>query len=364
MRKPPLSIIKAVVASLRPRNSPNTSSSPWMSSSRSCGKVAMSCVLRNVLVDEFVEQHAGNHVEGLEYAFALVANRGEGRRLHLAVVEKKFHVFHGRGVGQVALVVLQNVRDFVQVELEALEIVREVLKTLNVLGHFLVLRIGDEHNAVHAAQHELSGGVVNDLARDGVELELRLEALDRHGLDGEEVEEERAVGAGGQRDEFALVAGGGLDVVVNLHEVGRLAAHCRAVIDDFDLQFFCGLIDDGHRFSSYFFRSNSAASAASCAVGKASATRPKAAKKMAFTRKIFHGTLPTVKFRLFNSPMRSSFVHWLTFEKIWGRNAASVSPFNSAGMRLATIRPSGSAMSAPATPSNAAARDTISFGVA
>src|SRR6185369_975852 len=106
MRKPPLSIISAVVASLRPRNSPNTSSSPWMSSSRSCGKVAMSCVLRNVLVNEFVEQHARNHVERFENAFALVGDRSEGGRLHFAVVEQKLHVFDRRRVGQVALVVL------------------------------------------------------------------------------------------------------------------------------------------------------------------------------------------------------------------------------------------------------------------
>jgi hypothetical protein len=55
-------------------------------------------------------------------------------------------------------------------------------------------------------------------------------------------------------------------------------------------------------------------------------------------------------------------VEWLTLEKICGRNAASVSPFISVGIRLATINPSGKAMSAPATPSNPAARDTISFG--
>ena len=85
---------------------------------------------------------------------------------------------------------------------------------------------------------------------------------------------------------------------------------------------------------------------------------------MAFTRKIFHGTFPTVKLRLFSSPRRNSLVQWLTLEKICGRNAASVSPFISAGMRLATIKPSGRAMSAPATPSNPAARETISFGEA
>ena len=85
---------------------------------------------------------------------------------------------------------------------------------------------------------------------------------------------------------------------------------------------------------------------------------------MAFTRKIFQGTLPTVKFRLFSSPMRNSLVHWLTLPKICGRNAARVSPFISAASWLATINPSGNAISAPATPSRAAARDTTSFGVA
>ena len=62
--------------------------------------------------------------------------------------------------------------------------------------------------------------------------------------------------------------------------------------------------------------------------------------------------------------MRSSLVHWLTLPKIWGRNAASVSPLRSGERRLATISPSGKAISAPATPSSAAARETTSLGVA
>src|SRR5438067_2101012 len=149
---------------------------------------------------------------------------------------------------------------------------------------------------------------------------------------------------------------------MDLDEIGRLAAHCRAVIDDFYLQLFGCLIDDSHIYFGLW--SNSAARAASCAVGNACPARPKAAKKIAFTRKIFHGMLPTVKFRLFNSPMRSSLVHWLTLPKICGRKAASVSPFRSAESWLATIRPSGKAMSAPATPSRTAARATTSLGVA
>src|SRR6185295_8748831 len=85
------------------------------------------------------------------------------------------------------------------------------------------------------------------LARHGVKLELGLETLDGHGLDGQKVEEQRAVGTGGQRNELALVALRGLDVLVNLYEVCGLAAHGRTVIYDFDLQFSGSLIDDGHK---------------------------------------------------------------------------------------------------------------------
>ena len=143
----------------------------------------------------------------------------------------------GRDVGQIALVVLQHVGNFVEVELERLQIVHEILKALDVLRHFFELRIGDEHDAVHAAQHELAGGVVNHLAGHGVELELGLEPPDGHRFNRQKVEEQRAVRAGRQRDELAFVAGGGLDVIMDLNQVRGLAAHCRAVIDDFNLQF-------------------------------------------------------------------------------------------------------------------------------
>src|SRR6187455_2347472 len=110
--------------------------------------------------------------------------------------------------------------------------------------------------------------------------------------------------------------------------------------------------------------SNSAAKAANWAVGSGSPAFPKAAKKIAFTRKIFQGTLPTVKLRLLRSPMRSSLVVWLTFPKIWGRNAAKVSAFRLFDNLLATSRPSGNAINAPSTPSRDEVRDTISLGVA
>ena len=71
-----------------------------------------------------------------------------------------------------------------------------------------------------------------------------------------------------------------------------------------------------------------------------------------------------MKLKLFSAPIRSSLVLWLTRSKICGRNAASVSALNSAGTWLATIKPSGKATNAPATPGSSIARSTISFGVA
>src|ERR1035441_2248722 len=90
MRKPPLSMISAVVASLFSSKSRNSRSSRPMSSSISCGKEAMSCVLRSCLADIFVQQNAGDHVERLEDAFALVRRRAEGRDLDVAVVQDEF----------------------------------------------------------------------------------------------------------------------------------------------------------------------------------------------------------------------------------------------------------------------------------
>jgi len=39
-----------------------------------------------------------------------------------------------------------------------------VFEGLEILFHFVVLRIGDEHDAIHAAEHDLAGGVVDHLA--------------------------------------------------------------------------------------------------------------------------------------------------------------------------------------------------------
>ncbi len=133
-----------------------------------------------------------------------------------------------------------------EVEFQGPEIIFEVGEALDVLRHLVVLRVGDEDDAVHPAQHQLAGGVVNDLAGDGIELELGLEAFDGHGLDGQKVEEQGAVRTGGERNQLAFVASRSLHMIMHLHEIGRLAAHGRPVVDDLDLEFFGCLIDDCH----------------------------------------------------------------------------------------------------------------------
>src|SRR5262245_33991702 len=88
---PPLSMTRAVVASVCLRNSPSASSITLMSASLRGGNVVIisRSVLRSVLVDELGKQRARNGVQGFENAAAIVGCRGKRGHLHLAAVEKK-----------------------------------------------------------------------------------------------------------------------------------------------------------------------------------------------------------------------------------------------------------------------------------
>src|SRR5438445_7383135 len=72
MRKPPLSMTRAEVASLLTSRSSSKASIRRMSSSINWGRVGISGGSASALVDELVEQHAGNHVERFKDAFAFV----------------------------------------------------------------------------------------------------------------------------------------------------------------------------------------------------------------------------------------------------------------------------------------------------
>src|SRR5204862_5199162 len=120
----------------------------------------------------------------------------------------------------------------------------EVLQRLEIRVQREVLAVGDEDDAVGALQHELTGGVVVDLSRHGVELQLGAHAANLAEVEGEEVEEESAVGLGGERQHLALVVRG--QRVVDELQVGRLPAQTGTVIDDLRGDLFGGVVEEDH----------------------------------------------------------------------------------------------------------------------
>ena len=80
--------------------------------------------------------------------------------------------------------------------MEAFEVFLEVGEAVDVFLHFFVLGIGDEDEAIDAAEDELAGSVIDDLAGNGIELEFGFETFDGNGFYGEEVEEKGSIGAG------------------------------------------------------------------------------------------------------------------------------------------------------------------------
>ena len=85
----------------------------------------------------------------------------------------------GQDVGQVALVQLEHVRNLVEVVAVFFQVRHQVVERFDVGVHALLLGVGDEDDAVDAAQNQLAAGVVEDLSGDGVEVDARLEAAYR-----------------------------------------------------------------------------------------------------------------------------------------------------------------------------------------
>src|SRR5690606_26006562 len=98
--------------------------------------------------------------------------------------------FRRHRVGEVALVVLDDQGDGVQVVALLRQVGPQVLEGLQVRLEAVGQRVGDEDHAVDAAQDQLAGGVVEDLAGDRVEVEAGLETADLPEAQGQEVEEE------------------------------------------------------------------------------------------------------------------------------------------------------------------------------
>ena len=182
--------------------------------------------------------------QGLEHP-AAVQRVGRIAR-HRAEVERVVHLLvrQDQVAGQVLLVVLEHDRQLADVHALRQQIVLQVLQALEVVVEPAGLAVGHEHDAVGALEHELPGGVVVALARHGVELELGGEAGDGAQLERQEIEEQGAIGLGGERDHAPAAAL--RHPAVDVLQVGRLAGPARSVVDDLAGDLARREVDQGH----------------------------------------------------------------------------------------------------------------------
>src|SRR5438552_8440688 len=194
---PPRSITTVRSASVFFKKSPRTPSSVATSSmvgpgSRSCGKLPRfwrgwldwnrdrqwRTLWRFAVLAEFVQQNLRDRIKRREHVLTGARDHFETLQPLFPVVQNVFHVIDRRDIREVALVVLEPARDLFDHQVLKGEVVAEIFEALDVLLHFFPLRIGHENNSVHAAQHQLAGGVVNHLTGHGVELKLGHEPFD------------------------------------------------------------------------------------------------------------------------------------------------------------------------------------------
>src|SRR5262245_43866391 len=188
-------------------------------------------------------QHLLAHaLQGVEDADPLAGDRLEARlarrvQLFLQVVEPHH-------IAQVALVVLECERDVVEREPVLGQVLVQVVHALDVGVEALRQRIDDEDDPVHPAQDELAAGVVVHLAGHRVQVEADAEPLDAAEIEWQEVEEERPVHVGGERDQPALRLRA--QAVVDVADVGRLPPQPGAVVDDVAAELVGGVVDQRH----------------------------------------------------------------------------------------------------------------------
>ncbi len=184
----------------------------------------------------------GDELEGLHHPLTF---DGGGLGVREAFEPERFlQGLHGEDAGEVPLVELDDDGGVVHVEVVFLQVVEQVGEALAGGLDHRGLGVGYEDDGVGAFEHELAGLVVEDLAGDGVELDLEVERADFADVDRQQVEEERAVGLGGQRQHLSLLRG--IELVENHHQVSRFPAEPRPVIDDLGRHLPRGVVEQDH----------------------------------------------------------------------------------------------------------------------
>src|SRR5262249_62418972 len=111
----------------------------------------------------------------------------------------------------------------------------------NVGVEAFFLGIGHKHHAIHAAEDQLTAGVVKDLARNGIQVKARAEAAHSPQVEWQEVKKQGPVSLRGQGDHLAFLFV--CRFVENMLQVRGLTAQTGAVIDDLAVDFTSGKIN-------------------------------------------------------------------------------------------------------------------------
>jgi hypothetical protein len=200
-------------------------------------------LLAQVVLHRDRAEHVLDHRhERFHDALALCGHGREGRLL--PGVQRLVELGGGNEVGQVLLVVLHDERHLLGHQPVRQQVDLHVLEGRLVLLHVAPARVRHEDHRVRAGQHHPAGGVVLDLAGDGVELDLEVVAGDGPQAEGKQVEEERAVLGGVERDQAVVAArvGDGVDLL----EVRGLSRLRGTVVDHLGLDSPLGEVELDH----------------------------------------------------------------------------------------------------------------------
>ena len=181
--------------------------------------------------------------QGFEDASAVLGNGLEGGE-PLGIKFQVQHV-HRHDVLEIALVPLENHRNVAEGQAEFLEVIAEVLEAFLVGVQHGHLAIRHKHDAIHALQNQLPGGIVKDLPRHGVELELGLEPTHEPHVNGEQIKEEGPVRfrVQGYHLTPGLLGGPSIDGI----QVCGFATKTWPIINDFNRHLASCVIEKHHR---------------------------------------------------------------------------------------------------------------------
>src|SRR5690606_26382503 len=195
---------------------------------------------------ELVQHELADGLERFEHAHAGTRVRLEIR--HARRVQERTQLLDGNDVRQVALVVLDDVRNLVERIALLGEVGAEVVEAFLIGFEALDLRVGHEDHAVDTLEDELAARVVEHLTRHRVQVEPGLEAADLTERERQEVEEERPLGLGGKA--YHLAFGFGIRALVDVLQVRGFSAETRSVIDDLAVDLPGHVVDEAHRPAS------------------------------------------------------------------------------------------------------------------